>query len=126
MFACVAAFALVAVAAAAPAADPALVQVRPCCHALRPARPWLCPRARPPIRLCLSQLNSGTIRGYVGTKSRSFLGVPFAAPPVGDLRWQAPTAPKVHAPVRVWLPWLAFPWLALSPSPSPCSRGTVS
>ncbi|MGJ5815785.1 carboxylesterase/lipase family protein [Paludibaculum fermentans] len=35
---------------------------------------------------------SGTLEGAPGTNSaiRTFKGVPFAAPPVGDLRWKAP------------------------------------
>jgi para-nitrobenzyl esterase len=33
---------------------------------------------------------AGTLRGAVQDGLRSFLGVPYARPPVGDLRWRAP------------------------------------
>jgi para-nitrobenzyl esterase len=38
------------------------------------------------------QLVSGTLRGVVSKDSRSlsFKGIPYAKPPLGDLRWQAP------------------------------------
>jgi para-nitrobenzyl esterase len=38
----------------------------------------------------------GTIRGVAGWATQSFLGIPFAAPPVGALRWMPP------APVTPW------------------------
>jgi para-nitrobenzyl esterase len=41
-------------------------------------------------------LDSGQIRGYVFKDDRTFLGIPYAAPPVGDLRFRAP------APVTPW------------------------
>ncbi len=46
----------------------------------------------------LSKVDSGTLEGTVNTDSsvRIFRGVPFAAPPVGNLRWQAPQ------PVQPW------------------------
>jgi para-nitrobenzyl esterase len=45
------------------------------------------------------KLDSGTITGLtVGANNdvRAYKGIPFAAPPVGDLRWQAPQ------PVKAW------------------------
>jgi len=44
------------------------------------------------------QIASGTLQGttIAGSNVRAFLGVPFAAPPVGKLRWRAPQ------PVHPW------------------------
>ena len=39
---------------------------------------------------------AGTLRGAVHDGMRSFLGVPYASAPVGDLRWRAPQ------PLRAW------------------------
>lgn len=39
---------------------------------------------------------SGSVRGHLARDVYSFKGIPFAAPPVGPLRWRAP------APVRAW------------------------
>jgi len=44
----------------------------------------------------LATTNDGVVRGVEGAGVRAFLGVPFAAPPTGDLRWRAPQ------PVRGW------------------------
>ncbi|POM23299.1 Para-nitrobenzyl esterase [Actinomadura rubteroloni] len=40
--------------------------------------------------------DAGNVRGVVDGVRRAFLGIPYAAPPVGDLRWRAPQ------PVRPW------------------------
>ena len=36
---------------------------------------------------------SGQLQGMVEGSYRAFRGIPFAAPPVGDLRWRPPAAP---------------------------------
>lgn len=38
----------------------------------------------------------GTVRGVEGAGVRAFLGVPYAAPPIDDLRWRAPQ------PIEAW------------------------
>ena len=42
----------------------------------------------------------GLVRGTVGTGFRAFLGIPFAAPPVGSLRWKAPQSAGSWSGVR--------------------------
>ncbi|MFC3456122.1 carboxylesterase/lipase family protein [Amycolatopsis speibonae] len=43
--------------------------------------------------------DAGPVRGTVAPDSRTFQGVPYAAPPVGNLRWQPPRpAPRWTAP----------------------------
>lgn len=44
----------------------------------------------------LVQTPEGQLRGMQGAGLRAFLGVPYAAPPVGELRWRAPR------PVQSW------------------------
>jgi para-nitrobenzyl esterase len=41
--------------------------------------------------------DNGPVRGIVTDAGREFLGIPYAAPPVGELRWQPPApAPRWH------------------------------
>ena len=41
--------------------------------------------------------SDGPIRGFVKNGVNTFLGVPYAAPPVGALRWMPPAPPAHHA-----------------------------
>jgi para-nitrobenzyl esterase len=43
---------------------------------------------------------SGQLQGAVEGSYRAFRGIPFAAPPVGDLRWRPPAAPASWQGVR--------------------------
>ena len=43
-----------------------------------------------------AKTHSGTVEGKTDGKVKAFLGIPYAAPPVGDLRWKAPQ------PVAKW------------------------
>ena len=42
----------------------------------------------------------GQLEGKAEGKVTAYLGIPFAAPPVGDLRWQPPAAPASWSGVR--------------------------
>jgi para-nitrobenzyl esterase len=43
---------------------------------------------------------SGAVQGVVGGNLLAFRGIPFAAPPVGNLRWQPPQPPANWAGIR--------------------------
>src|SRR5262245_21097557 len=45
------------------------------------------------------KIDSGYVAGS-GTTIRSYKGIPFAAPPVGDLRWRAPQPVKPWTTIR--------------------------
>lgn len=49
----------------------------------------------PPLGPLTVQTDKGPVEGAFVGATRVFLGIPFAAPPVGDLRWKAPVP---HAP----------------------------
>jgi len=48
----------------------------------------------------LVKIDSGLVAGS-GTSVRAYKGIPYAAPPTGDLRWKAPQPPKPWKGVRV-------------------------
>jgi para-nitrobenzyl esterase len=43
---------------------------------------------------------SGPVQGFVADGAQQFLGIPYAAPPVGDQRWRPPAAPAAWTAVR--------------------------
>ncbi|WP_293401686.1 carboxylesterase family protein [Phenylobacterium sp.] len=47
-----------------------------------------------------AQIDSGALRGREAGGIKSFKGIPYAAPPVGELRWRAPAAPAAWSGVR--------------------------
>ncbi|HWZ96692.1 MAG TPA: carboxylesterase family protein [Candidatus Dormibacteraeota bacterium] len=44
--------------------------------------------------------DAGIVEGKMQGSARAFLGIPYAAPPVGDLRWKAPTSAASWEGVR--------------------------
>ncbi|HSZ34341.1 MAG TPA: carboxylesterase family protein [Puia sp.] len=68
------------------------------------------------ISSVIAQTKDGTISGYKSDDINIFKGIPFAAPPVGDLRWKAPQ------PVKPWNGLLDCTKFSASPyqdSPAP-------
>src|SRR6266496_3527305 len=51
------------------------------------------------------QTTNGPVCGIVAKNAAEWLGIPYAAPPVGDLRWASPRPP---APWTDTLPTTAF------------------
>ena len=56
-----------------------------------------CAPAASPEIVCTAQ---GALRGEVSGEGVAFRGIPYAEPPVGPRRWQAPAEPKPWAGVR--------------------------
>src|SRR5215813_228474 len=53
----------------------------------------------------LIHLADGDVQGQTNDQTREFLGIPYAAPPLGPLRWRPPT---LHAPRQTVLQATAF------------------
>src|SRR5205823_2282746 len=51
------------------------------------------PQLRSKPRTEVIVTSHGRVRGFVDSGMRKFLGIPYAAPPVGDLRWRPPQPP---------------------------------
>ncbi|HZR80104.1 MAG TPA: carboxylesterase family protein [Candidatus Binatia bacterium] len=68
----------------------------------------------------LLRLHDGMVQGEVVGGTRRFLGIPFAAPPVADLRWRPP------APPAPWTDTLAATAFGSSCPQRPSTLGTPS
>jgi para-nitrobenzyl esterase len=66
--------------------------------------------------VCVATTPSGRVRGVLQGGACAYLGIPYAAPPVGSLRWRPPE-PRV--------PWAPALLDAVSPPPA-CAQITVS
>ena len=63
--------------------------------------------ARSQTASCLVSTSSGNVQGVDNGRSCTFLGIPFAAPPIGSLRWKPPQPAAAWAPAT--LPATAIP-----------------
>jgi para-nitrobenzyl esterase len=65
------------------------------------------------------KIDSGLVAGS-GTAVRSYKGIPYAAPPTGDLRWKPPQPAKTWKGIRVAKNFPApCPQMQLAPGPQP-------
>src|SRR5262249_14457239 len=70
-----------------------VISLAACAAPAQKIEPAAAPTARGPD---IVDVEGGSIRGLAHGEARAFKGIPFAAPPVGDLRWRPP------APVTPW------------------------
>lgn len=65
------------------------------------------------------KVDSGLVAGS-GTTVRSYKGIPYAAPPVGDLRWKPPQPAKPWKGIRVANSYpMPCPQMQIAPGPQP-------
>ena len=58
----------------------------------------------------LAETRQGVLEGFEENGVRKFFGIPFAAPPVGDLRWRAPEPPAAWEGTRPAKEFSAAPY----------------
>src|SRR5215470_3573519 len=51
-------------------------------------------------RAPIVHIDTGVVRGVIMPLGYAFLGVPYAAPPTGNLRWQPPQSPAAWQGIR--------------------------
>jgi para-nitrobenzyl esterase len=82
------------------------------------------PAARQPCTAGTTvQTSTGPICGIVTNGDDQWLGIPYAAPPVGPLRWQPP---RPHAPWTTTLSATAFGSPCVQPPPPPATEPTMT
>ncbi len=57
-----------------------------------PAALWVSSVSAKPASALTVQTSQGPVTGFLKTGIAEFLGIPYAAPPVGNLRWRPPQA----------------------------------
>jgi len=50
--------------------------------------------AQVPERTSVVRTSAGDVQGLIASSTGQFLGIPYAAPPIGDLRWRPPRDPN--------------------------------
>ena len=70
---------------------------------------------------CLVTTTGGDVQGLDNGVSCSFLGIPFAAPPIGDLRWRPPQPAPSWAPATLTVTTA----VAMCPQVNPAGSTTV-
>ena len=66
---------------------------------LRPEEPAPAPVSRDDVTIRAT--STGEVVGFIGDHgARTWLGIPFAKPPLGNLRWRAPQPPEPWTGVR--------------------------
>jgi para-nitrobenzyl esterase len=55
----------------------------------------------PAVDSLLVTTDQGSLRGFLRDGARNFVGIPYAAPPVGELRWKPPAAPPSWTETRL-------------------------
>jgi len=78
----------------------ALGFVRPSTTGIAQGAGYVAPTAAPMGQPQTVKINQGLIRGAVADGVGWFLGIPYAPPPVGPLRWQPPGAAPIWSEVR--------------------------
>jgi len=78
----------------------ALLSVTAIAHGQAPPRPQTPPEPPPPVSGPIVKIKQGQVQGFVNDGVNVFRGLPYAAAPVGDLRWREPQSPAKWEGVR--------------------------